>query len=75
MIMGQGSHTRELELTVSSSLVVPIIAQFCDAVKAEYSDSTVLSGISASQLQVFKNKESFDRRDAKEEKVNLQMFL
>jgi hypothetical protein len=46
-----------------SSLVVPIIDQFCDAVKVKYSDSH-LKGISASDLLIFKNKDSFDKRDA-----------
>ena len=56
-----------------SSLAVPIIDQLRDAVKVKCSNK--LSAIDAEDLLVFKNKESFDRRDAKEEKVNLQMIL
>ena len=44
------------------------IAQFRKAVKAEYSDSH-LKGISPSDLLVFKDKHSFDQRDAAVEKV------
>ena len=56
-----------------SSLAVPIIDQFRDAVKVKCSNQ--LSSVDTSQLHVFKNKESFDRRDSKEEKVNLQIIL
>ena len=45
-----------------------VIAQFRKAVKAEYSDSH-LKGISHSDLLVFQNKQSFDKRDAAVEKV------
>ena len=45
-----------------------VIAQFRKAVKAEYSDSH-LKGIGPSDLKVFKNKQSFDQRDAAVEKV------
>ncbi len=51
-----------------SSLAVPIIDQFRDAVKVKYSDSH-LKGISPSDLLVFQNKQSFDKRDAAVEKV------
>ena len=44
------------------------IAQFRDAVKVKYSDSH-LKGIGPSDLKVFKNKQSFDQRDAAVEKV------
>jgi hypothetical protein len=48
-----------------------IIVELKDAVKKKHKeeDSNVLSGISASQLLVFKNKESFDKRNLKEAKV------
>ena len=57
--------------TTATTVSVPIgsdIDQFRDAVKAEYSDSH-LKGIDASDLLVFKNKQSFDKRDAAVEKV------
>ena len=57
-----------------SSLKVPIIAEFCKAVKTEYSDSH-LKGVSPSDLLVFKNKDSFDKRNLEEEKVNHDMIL
>ena len=44
-----------------------VIDQFRDAVKAECSNK--LSSIHASDLLVFKNKQSFDQRDAAVEKV------
>jgi hypothetical protein len=44
------------------------IAELRKAVKAEYSDSH-LKGIGPSDLKVYKNKDSFDRRDAAVEKV------
>ncbi len=47
-----------------------VIAQFRDAVKAKYSDS-LLKGVAASALLVFKNKSAFDKRDAvNDEKVS-----
>ena len=51
-----------------SSLVVPVIDQFRDAVKVKFSNK--LSSIDAADLKVFKNKQSFDRRNSKEENVN-----
>jgi hypothetical protein len=53
-----------------SALAVPIIAAFADAVKVKCHNK--LSTIDANDLKVFKNKDSFDKRDSKEEKVNLQ---
>ncbi len=44
------------------------IAQLRKAVKAEYSDSH-LKGIGPSDLLVFQNKQTFDKRDAAVEKV------
>ena len=55
-----------------SSLAVPIIDQFCDAVKVKYDQPGYLKDIPSGTLKVFKNKDSFDKRDSKEEKVNLQ---
>ena len=52
-------------VTIPSSAV---IAQFRKAVKAEYSDSH-LKGISPSDLLVFQNKQSFDKRNSKRKKV------
>jgi hypothetical protein len=50
-----------------SSLSVPVIDQFRKAVKAECSNT--LSSIDAGKLLVFQNKQSFDKRNSKEEKV------
>ena len=44
------------------------IAQFRKAVKAEFSNT--LSSVDAGKLLVFKNKQSFDKRKSKREKVN-----
>jgi hypothetical protein len=57
--------------TTATKVSVPIgsdISDFRKAVKAEYSDSH-LKGISPSDLLVFKNKHSFDKRNSNEEKV------
>ena len=57
--------------TTADKVSVPVgsdITEFRKAVKAEYSDSH-LKGISPSDLLVFKNKHSFDQRDAAVEKV------
>ena len=57
--------------TRATKVSVPIgsdIADFCKAVKAEYSDGH-LKGIGPSDLLVFQNKQSFDKRDAAVEKV------
>jgi hypothetical protein len=53
-----------------SALAVPIIDQFSKAVKAECHNK--LSAIDANDLIVFKNKDSLDKRDSEEEKVNLK---
>ena len=50
-----------------SSLAVPVIDQFRDAVKVKCSNT--LSSIDANKLLVFQNKHSFDNRDAAVEKV------
>ena len=63
--------------TSASSVSLPrsaAIDQFRDAVKIKYSDSH-LKGVSPSDLQVFKNKDSFDKRNLEEEKVNHGMIL
>ena len=57
--------------TTADKVSVPpsaVIAQFRDAVTAEYSDSH-LKGIDADDLLVFQKKQSFDKRDAAVEKV------
>ena len=57
--------------TTADKVSVPVgsdITDFRDAVKVKYSDSH-LKGISPSDLLVFKNKQSFDKRNSKEEKV------
>ena len=57
--------------TTATSVSIPpsaVIDQFRDAVKVKYSDSH-LKGISPSDLLVFKNKQSFDKRVAAVEKV------
>jgi hypothetical protein len=43
-----------------------VIAQFRDAVKKKYKDedSTIITGIASSQLLVYKNKATFDKRNA-----------
>jgi hypothetical protein len=50
-----------------SSLVVPVIDQFRKAVHLE--NSSILTGITSSQLLVYKNKEAFDKRNDLENKV------
>ena len=57
--------------TTADKVTVPVgsdITEFRDAVKVKYSDSH-LKGISPSDLLVFKDKHSFDQRDAAVEKV------
>ena len=51
---------------VRSSLVVPVVDPFRKAVKAE--NPIKLSAFDASDLQVYKNKEAFDKRNAQEGK-------
>jgi hypothetical protein len=61
-----------------SSIVVPVVDQFRDAVIKKYKDqdSTILTGIASSQLLVYKNKATFDKRntttknDGKEEPLD-----
>jgi hypothetical protein len=67
---GTGKPYKDTSVTsvLRSSLAVPVIAQLRKAIKAEYSDSH-LKGISPSDLKVFKNKDSFDKRNFKEHKV------
>ncbi len=50
-----------------SSLVVPVVDQFRDAVKAKYSNK--LSSVDAADLLVYKNKAAFDKRNLEIEKV------
>ncbi len=50
-----------------SSLAVPVIDQFRDAVHAK--NSSILTGITSSQLLVFRNKDAFDKRNDLENKV------
>ena len=47
-----------------SSLVVPVIDQFRDAVKAKYDTPNYLKDIPSSVLLVYKNKSAFDNRHA-----------
>ena len=58
-----------------SSLKVPMIAEFCDAVKMKYDQPGYLKDIPPGVLKVFKNKDSFDKRNLEEEKVNHGMIL
>ncbi len=56
--------------TRATKVSVPVgsdIAEFCKAVKAECSNK--LSSIDAGDLLVFKNKQSFDKRNLEEHKV------
>ena len=53
-----------------SSLVVPVIAQFRDAVKAKYDQSNYLKDIPSGTLIVFKNKAGFDKRNAPADEGN-----
>jgi hypothetical protein len=46
-----------------SSLVVPVVDQFRDAVKAKLADSH-LKGVAPLDLKVYKNKAAFDKRNA-----------
>ena len=55
------------------SLKVPMIAEFCDAVKIKSRNK--LASVDAEDLLVFKNKDSFDKRNSEEEKVNHDMIL
>ena len=52
-----------------SSLAVPVIDQFRDAVKVKYDQPGYLKDIPSGNLLVFQNKQSFDKRDAAVEKV------
>ena len=52
-----------------SSLVVPIIDQFRDAVKVKYDQPGYLKEVPSGTLKVFKNKDSFDKREADVGKV------
>jgi hypothetical protein len=57
--------------TTAYKVSVPVGSDITDlrkAIKAEYSDSH-LKGISPSDLKVFKNKQSFDKRNLEEHKV------
>ena len=47
-----------------SSLVVPVVDQFRDAVKAKYDQPNYLKDIPAAATLVYKNKSAFDKRDA-----------
>jgi hypothetical protein len=51
---------------MSSSLVVPVVDQFRDAVKGKHSNK--LSSVDAADLLVYKNKATFDKRNADEGK-------
>ena len=57
--------TRAARVSLSSDADVDA---FCDAVKSEYNDS-LLKGIAASDLIVYKNKEAFDKRNTQDAKV------
>ena len=47
-----------------SSLVVPVVDQFRDAVKAKYDQPGYLKDIPAGALHVYKNKAAFEKRNA-----------
>ena len=53
---------------VRSSLVVPVVDQFREAVKAKYDQPNYLKDIPSGTLIVYKNKEAFDKRHAQEGK-------
>ena len=50
------------DYVLRSSLVVPVIAQFRDAVKTKYSNK--LSSVDPGELLVYKNKTAFEKRNA-----------
>ena len=59
---GQSYKGTTASAVLRSSLVVPVVDQFRDAVHQD--NSAILTGITFSQLQVYKNKASFDKRNA-----------
>jgi hypothetical protein len=65
---GQPYKGTTVSSILRSSLVVPVIDQFRDAVKAKHSNK--LSSVDAADLLVYKNKAAFDKRTVLEEKVS-----
>ena len=68
---GTGKPYKDTSVTsvLRSSLVVPVIDQFRDAVKVKYDQPGYLKDIPSGNLLVFQNKQSFDKRDDAVEKV------
>ena len=64
--------------TSASSVSLPrsaAIDKLKDAVKIKYDQPGYLKDIPSGVLKVFKNKDSFDKRNLEEEKVNHDMIL
>jgi hypothetical protein len=59
---GQPYQNSSCSSVLRSSLVVPVVDQFCKAVKAEYSNK--LASVDAGDLVVYKNKAVFHTRNA-----------
>jgi hypothetical protein len=62
-VTGNPYKATSVSSILRSSIAVPVVDQFRDAVKAKNADSH-LKGVAASDLIIYKNKTAFDKRNA-----------